>query len=103
MFTMNRNFTLCLPLFPIVATRSPPHKTGFCVFTCLSCVGADQKFLFYEGARRTRKFGVPTVTVASRRPNIPLVRADFLCMWPAAEQIFRVNVPLSLHIEGRLS
>jgi hypothetical protein len=51
----HRNFIVCHPLFSIVAVRWTTHKTGVCVFTCLSWGG--------EGLRR--KIDDHTVSVAA--------------------------------------
>jgi hypothetical protein len=53
---VNRNFILCNLWFIIWRDLRPPHKTGFCVFTCLSCGGADRRnLLFVMGQGRSEK------------------------------------------------
>jgi hypothetical protein len=67
---INRNFILCPPLLPIVAAWRPPDKTGF--FTCLSCVGAGVRSLFFWGGAKRRGDNL----------------AGLLSPWQAAHPIF---------------
>jgi hypothetical protein len=75
----------------MVAGRRPPDKTGFYVFTCLSCGGEDRRKhhrpYCIVVARRSKKLSGFLFAVARRRPIFPPVRATFLFLWPAAEPI----------------